>query len=205
MTLLDTPLRNLLAAFSSSAPTPGGGSAAALASATGASLLVMVAALPKTRNGSDDNQRALADAIPRLKELARQLADAIDADAVAYDGVVAAYKLPKGTDDEQRARKATIGKALRAATGVPLVVMRLTADALELAQVVAAHGYRSAASDVGVALALLRAGLHGAQLNVEVNLSGKDDGYASATREEAERHAARAADAARAAEQALNG
>lgn len=205
MTLLDTSLRNLLAAFSSSAPTPGGGSASALASATGASLLVMVASLPKTRNGSDEDRQALASAIPSLKELAQELADAIDADAAAYDGVVAAYQLPKGTDDEQRARKATIAEALRAATGVPLTVMRLSAEAIDLAQVVAAHGYRAAASDVGVALALLRAGLHGARLNVDVNLSGKNDAYASAAREEAERHATRAADAARATEQALHG
>ena len=205
MTLLDTSVRSLLAAFSSSEPTPGGGSASALASAIGASLLVMVAGLPKTRNGSDDDRQALAGAIPSLKELARQLADAIDADAAAYDSVVAAYKLPKGTDDEQQARKATIADALRAATAVPLAVMRLSADAIDLARIVAGHGYRSAASDVGVALALLRAGLHGARLNVDVNLTGKEDAHATAARAEADRHEIRASDAARAAEQALNG
>lgn len=205
MTLLDTSVRNLLAAFSSSDPTPGGGSASALASATGASLLVMVAGLPKTRTGSDDDRQALAGMIPSLKELAHQLADAIDADAAAYDSVVAAYKLPKGTDDEQQARKATIADALRAATAVPLAVMRLSADAMDLARIVARHGYQSAASDVGVALALLRAGLHGARLNVDVNLTGKEDAHAAGVRAEADRHAIRASDAARAAEQALNG
>jgi formiminotetrahydrofolate cyclodeaminase len=205
MRLLDTSVRNLLAAFSSPDPTPGGGSAAALASATGASLLVMVASLPKTRNGSDDDRQALAGAIPSLKALAHQLADAVDADAAAYAGVVAAYKLPKGTDDEQQARKATIADALRAATAVPLAVMQLSADAIDLARIVAGHGYRSAASDVGVALALLGAGLRGARLNVDVNLSGKEDVHAAAARAEADRHEVRASDAVRAAEQALNG
>jgi formiminotetrahydrofolate cyclodeaminase len=203
MTLLDTSVRSLLDAFSSSAPTPGGGSASALASATGASLLAMVAGHSKTRSGSEAEKQALSAALPSLMAFASQLADAIDADAAAYDRVVAAYQLPKATDDEQQKRKASIADGLRAATAVPLAVMRLSADAMELAPVVAAHGYRSAASDVGVAIALLRAGLHGARLNVNVNLTGKDDAYASAVRAEADRHETRASAAARIAEQTL--
>ena len=58
--LVDRPVREVLAAFSSSEPAPGGGSASALASAIGASLLLMVAALPKTRTGSEDDRSALA-------------------------------------------------------------------------------------------------------------------------------------------------
>ena len=203
MTLLDATVRDLLHAFSASDPTPGGGSASALAAATGSSLLVMVASLPKTRHGSDEDRQALAGAIPSLKARAQQLADAIDEDAAAYDRVVAAYKLPKTTADEQAARNTTIANAFRAATAVPLTVMKLSADALEFARIVAAHGYHAAASDVGVAVALLRAALHGAGLNVDVNLRGKDDAYATAVRAEAERYARRAAEAARAAEQAL--
>jgi methenyltetrahydrofolate cyclohydrolase len=203
MTLLDTSVRGLLEAFGSSDPTPGGGSASALASATGASLLLMVAALPKTRHGSDEDKQALAAAIPSLKALARQLADAIDADAAAYDRVVAAFKLPKATPDDQHTRKAAIGAALHGATAVPLSVMKFSADALELARIVAEHGNQSAASDVGVAIALLRAGLHGARLNVDVNLSGKDDADAVEVRGEAQRYEVRAAEVARAADQAL--
>jgi formiminotetrahydrofolate cyclodeaminase len=204
MPLADKPVRELLAAFSSSDPTPGGGSASALASAIGASLLVMVAGLPKTRTGSDEEHTALASSVRALTGLGRQLADAIDGDAAAYERVVAAYKLPKASDQEQQARKAAIQGALRAATDVPLGVMRLSADALEEAKTIAAHGHRSAASDVGVALALLRAGLHGARLNVEINLTGNtDDAYTRAVREELERHAIRADAAARVADDSL--
>jgi len=60
--LVDRPVREVLAAFSSSEPAPGGGSASALASAIGASLLLMVAALPRTRSGSEDDRSALASA-----------------------------------------------------------------------------------------------------------------------------------------------
>jgi formiminotetrahydrofolate cyclodeaminase len=197
MDLIDRPLRDLLAAFSSPDPTPGGGSASALASAVGASLLMMVAALEKTRNGSDDDRAALASMSTALADIREQLTAAIDSDTAAYDQVMSAYKLPKATPDEQRARKAAIQRAMRGATDVPLTVMRLSARACERAATIAAHGHRAAASDIGVAVALLRAGLHGAGLNVEINLGSLvDAAYVEATRAEAARLAARAAQAA---------
>jgi formiminotetrahydrofolate cyclodeaminase len=175
MALTDTPLRDLLTAFSSSAPTPGGGSASALASAVGASLLMMVAGLPKTRSGSDADRSALAAAGGALTSIRTSLTAAIDADAAAYDQVVAAYRLPKGSGEELRARKAAVQQAMRAATTVPLDVVRLSAAALTEAAPIAAHCYDAAASDVGVAIALLRAGAHGARLNVEINMSSVSD------------------------------
>jgi formiminotetrahydrofolate cyclodeaminase len=175
MALLDKSLRELLAAFSSPDPTPGGGSAAALASAVGASLLAMVAGLAKTRTGTDADRAALAAAASALARVRQELAEAIDADTAAYDQVVGAYKRPKGTAEEQAARKAAIERALRAATDVPLGVMQLSAAALAQAKTVAAHGHRAAASDVGVAVALLRAGVRGARLNIEINVGGVSD------------------------------
>src|SRR5690349_11263340 len=144
--LVDKTVSELLEAFSSPAPTPGGGSAAALASSVGASLLVMVAQLPKTRTNSDAERTALRTAAQALIDLQGQLAAAIDADADAYDGVVAAYKQPKATDEQKQARAAAIQQALRRATEVPLTVMRLSADALSHSDAVAAHGLQSAAS-----------------------------------------------------------
>lgn len=175
MSLVDRSVRDLLAAFSSSDPTPGGGSAAALASAVGASLLMMVASLPKTRSGSNEDRALLAEAAELLVRLRQQLADAVDADTIAYDQVVAAYRLPKGTDEEKRARKSAIQRALRSATDVPLGVMRLSALALKQADIVGAHGHPGASSDVGVAAALLHAGMRGARLNVEANVGSIDD------------------------------
>jgi len=200
MSLIDLPTRDLLTAFSSSDPTPGGGSAAALASAVGASLLMMVTQLPKTRSGSDEDRAALAEAGGALAGVRAQLTAAIDADTEAYDQVVAAYKSPKATADEQAARKAAIQQALRAATEVPLGVARLSATALAAAAAIAAHGHRAAASDVGVAVALLRAGARGARLNVEINIGGLSDAdYAKTATAEIARlsdAAARAADEA---------
>ena len=183
--LIDRSLRDLIAAFASSNPTPGGGSASALASAVGASLLTMVAGLPKTRTNAEEDRRTLAAAAAALTGVRQQLAESIDADAAAYDSVVAAYKLPKRTDAEKQARTDAIQRALRRATDVPLGVMRLSADALKQAEVVAAHGHPGASSDVGVATALLRAGLEGARLNVEINAGSlADEAYAAAVRTE---------------------
>src|SRR5687767_3324399 len=188
MLLVDTPIRDALGAFSSPDPTPGGGSAAALASALGTSLLIMVSGLAKTRTGADSERAALAAGMPALLELREKLTAAIDADRAAYDEVVAAYRLPKASPDDQQARKAAIQRALRAATDVPLGIVRLSASALTAADTVAANGHAAAASDVGVAVALLRAGRDGARLNVETNLDGlRDEAYVSATRGELER------------------
>jgi methenyltetrahydrofolate cyclohydrolase len=173
--LADRTIRDLLGALASAAPTPGGGTASAVASAMGASLLMMVAALPKTRSNSQEDRTALDAAAGALTGLQQQLTDAIDLDAAAYDQVLAAYKLPKATEGDRAARAVAIQRALRGATEVPLDVMRLSARALGVAGAVARHGSRAAASDVGVAVALLAAGLRGARLNVEINLGGLGD------------------------------
>ncbi|HEX3644840.1 MAG TPA: cyclodeaminase/cyclohydrolase family protein [Vicinamibacterales bacterium] len=204
MPLTEQSIREALSAFSSADPTPGGGSASALASAVGASVLMMVTGLPKSRTGSDQDRAALANAARSLADIREGLTAAIDGDTAAYDRVVAAFKLPKASADEQSARSAAIQQALRGATDVPLGVMRLSAAALALSVAVAAHGHRAAASDVGVAVALLRAGTRGAQLNVEINLGSISDlEYAAAVTAEAAGVSAGASQAADEAEALL--
>src|SRR5438128_342187 len=102
--LVEKSVRDLLADLASPNPTPGGGSASALASASGASLLMMVASLPRTRTGAPEEREALVAASSGLADLQRQLAEAIDADAAAYDQVVAAHKMPKATEADRAAR-----------------------------------------------------------------------------------------------------
>jgi len=206
MPLVDKSVRELLTAFSSSDPTPGGGSASALSAALGASLLMMVAGLPKTRTGDAAERTALDDAARALDGIRARLTDAIDADAAAYDRVVAAYKLPKQSADEQAARKAAIQQALREATDVPLDVMRMAAAAIGHARTIAANGHRAAASDVGVAAAVLRAGLRGAALNIDINAgSVSDPAYVERVRAESAQLSESAARTADEAEALLRG
>jgi formiminotetrahydrofolate cyclodeaminase len=167
---------------------------------------MMVGGLPKTRTGSDEDRAALKAALDVLTELRDQLTQAVDADTAAYDQVVAAYKMPKVSADEQSARKAAIQQALRAATDVPLGVVRMSAAALGQAAAVARHGHRAAGSDVGVAVALLRAGLRGARLNVEINIGSiADASYTGAATAEIARLSEAAAGEADQADALLQG
>lgn len=188
MTLTTLPLADLLAAFRSPSPTPGGGSAAALAGAVGASLLAMVANLPKARTDDEADCARLSEAGARCTELADTLAALVDRDAEAYDGVMAAFKLPKATDEEKAARSARIQEATRAATETPLDVMRACHAALGQAALVARLGNPNASSDVRVAIELLGAAVRGARFNVEINLGSlKDAGYVARAVEEVAR------------------
>jgi formiminotetrahydrofolate cyclodeaminase len=185
MTLTSKSVVDLLAAFRSSDPTPGGGSAAALAGAIGASLLAMVAGLPKPRAASEEDLARLRAAGARCGALAEQLTGLVDRDSEAYDHVMAAYRLPKGTDDEKAARSAAIQESMRTAIAAPLDVMRASHAATEQAVVIAEFGNRNASSDVQVGLELLRAALRGALLNVEINLASvKDADWVSRVRAE---------------------
>jgi len=186
MKLTTLPVTDLLAAFRSSDPTPGGGSASALAGAVGASLLAMVAGLPKPGASGEDDLNRLADAGVRCTALAVQLEALIDDDSAAYELVVGAFRMPKGTDEEKAARTAGIQRAMTAATEAPLQVMRLCAEALVTAPVVKALGNPNASSDAAVAEGLLGAALHGAHQNVEINLGSLEDtGYVARVRKEA--------------------
>lgn len=179
-------LVDLVDAFSSTDPVPGGGSAAALAGAVGASLLLMVAGIPKTKSGAPEETADLADAAARIRPLRVSLLDLVDRDSDAYSQVATALKLPKGSDAEKSQRRQAIETATRGATEVPLDTMRACQQTLRGALTVAANGNRSAASDVGVAIELLLAALRGARMNVEINLAGLSDAeYVARVRTEA--------------------
>jgi formiminotetrahydrofolate cyclodeaminase len=184
MKLTDLPLHELLAAIRDPRPTPGGGSAAAVAGALGASLLAMVASMTKHRAASEEDVERLQGAASRSAGLSRRLERLVDEDSDAYDGVIAAYRLPRGSDGEKAERRSRIQAALVTAVETPLEVMRLCNDAIETAATVARFGNPNAASDVGTALELLVAAGRGARLNVEINLASLDDqAYVSRVRD----------------------
>ena len=168
-------LAQLLDAFASNQPVPGGGSAAALAGAVGASLLIMVAGLPKTRHGTDEERSALTAASARLRPLRDELASLIDRDSEAYTSVINAYRLPRSTDAEQAARRNAIDEAMRAATEAPLATIRACERAMREAEVIASSGAASASSDVAVGIELLKTAARGAGMNVDTNLAAVKD------------------------------
>ena len=187
-TLVNRPLPELLAEFASAGPTPGGGSAAALTAAVGLSLVAMVARMPRTKHGTDEDRQALDGVLQAVEHLAQHALDLVDDDAAAYDAVVAAYRKPKATEDQKVERRSAIEAALRGAAEVPLEVMRSCRAGLGAALEAARTGNPSALSDVGVAVELLGAALRSAALNVRVNLSSlTETGYVDAVADECSR------------------
>ena len=114
--------------------------------------------------------------------------------------VLNAYRLPKHTPDQIAVRRRAIGEAMRAATDIPLQTMRACRQALADAWIVASQSAKSASSDVGVAIELLRAAVRGAGLNVDVNAGElADQEFAALVRvERRELETSSAADAQRA-------
>ena len=183
--LLDLRLRDLLDRFASTDPTPGGGSAAALSGATGAALVAMVCAMAKTRTGAPEERGRLETALGWAREASSRLRSLVDEDSEAFDAVMAAYRLPKATDEEKAQRKQAITRAMSRATQVPvrtaeacLVVMRAAVEAAQ-------NGNPNALSDARTGGAMAWAGLLGAAENVRINASSNDS-TAAGLLEEAE-------------------
>ncbi len=178
-------MQDVLDAFSSSDPYPGGGSAAALAGALGVSLLLMGAGITRTRTGTPEEAADLAQAAARLRPLRDRLAAIVDDDSLAYQGVIAAMRAPKATDQEKAARREGIQAAMRAATETPLETMRACREALRGAVAVAGNASRNAAADLAVAIELLAAAVRSAGLNVDTNLGAlQDTAFVERAREE---------------------
>jgi formiminotetrahydrofolate cyclodeaminase len=178
-------VRDLLDAFSSTAPAPGGGAAAALTGALGVSLLLMAAGIRSSRATEPVDSSELAESTDKLRSLRPAIESLVDRDAEAYTSVITALRLPADPGDR---RKQAIDAAMRTATDVPLDIMRAARRALREAPAIAAHSVRSTHGDVAVAIELLRAAVRSAGFTIDANLvTMKDAEYASLVRDERQR------------------
>lgn len=150
-------------------PTPGGGSAAAYAGAMAAALAGMVARLTvgkKKYASVEARMQVLAEQVDRLR---RSLAESVRHDAEAFDAVLAAARLPRGTQAEAAARDTALESATYQAAQVPLTVARESVAVAEAALEAAEHGKASALSDAASGVYLAGAALRAAATNVRVN------------------------------------
>lgn len=173
--LTDLPISRFLEITASDAPVPGGGSIAALSGAIAGSLATMVARLTLGRKKYADREPAMKQIISTLQPLVERLTSLVEEDSKAYSIVMDAYRLPKETDDEKRARAAAIQAATVTAALVPLKVAETVETVMPLIEEVAAQGNSNAITDAGVAALSARAAVHAAILNVRINLGGIDD------------------------------
>jgi len=153
-------------------PAPGGGSVAALSGALGAGLACMVANLTVGKKGYESAWEEMKRVAVQAQGLKDRFVAAVDRDTDAFNEVMAAFKLPKGTPEQKQARDAAVLEATKRATLVPLDVLKMVPDALAAALAVAQRGNKNSASDAGVAAGALRTAAEGAWLNVRINLAG---------------------------------
>jgi glutamate formiminotransferase / formiminotetrahydrofolate cyclodeaminase len=172
----------------SESPAPGGGSVAALMGALGASLGGMVANLSAGKRGWDDKLQYFSDWAVKAQKLKDELLHLVDEDTNAFNKVMDAFGLPKGSDEEKKTRAAAIESATRYAAEIPLKVMETSAKSYELLAEMAAKGNPASVSDVGVGAGATRACIDGAALNVRINLGQlKDEKFKSALQDKVKR------------------
>lgn len=155
----------------SDSPAPGGGSVSALGAALGAALTAMVCRLTIGKKKYEDVQAEMIETLGQADELRAKLTSLIDQDTEAFNKVMSAFGMPRGTDEEKQRRSDAIQDATREATLVPLEAMKLAEKALVLARVVAEKGNVNSISDAGVAGLMIRAACEGAAMNVRINLA----------------------------------
>jgi glutamate formiminotransferase/formiminotetrahydrofolate cyclodeaminase len=175
--------RPFLDAVAEPAATPGGGSVSAQAAAMAASLGQMVAGLSRKKKLQAPYVDKLSEQVDALRKISDELTQAIDRDAVSYEAVMGAFKLPSGTEEEKRQRDEAIQKATQGAAEVPLEVASKAASLLERLVQLESISAASMKSDLQVARLMAVAGAKGALANVEINLDSlKDAAYVAATR-----------------------
>lgn len=176
--LTERTVSQFLDELASNSPAPGGGSVAALSGALGAALTSMVCNLTIGKKKYAGVQEEISVILDQSERLRRELRELIDKDTDAFNMVMAAFGLPKASEQEQADRNAAIQEATKQATLVPLSVMSLCEQSLHLAASVAAKGNKNSASDAGVSALMLQASSAGAALNVRINLGGiKDEAF----------------------------
>jgi glutamate formiminotransferase/formiminotetrahydrofolate cyclodeaminase len=179
--------RPFLDAVAAPSPTPGGGSVSAFAGASAAALGQMVAALSRKKKSQAAFVDRLSTELDVLRKSGDALTAAIDRDALAYDEVLKAYKLPQTSPDEIKLRKQEVERATRGATEVPLEVAERTVALFEQLGQLHAIAAASMRSDLQVAQLMADAGARGALANVEINLDGINDaGFVQSVREKLE-------------------
>ena len=172
------PMQHFLDKLSSKSPEPGGGSAAALVGAEAAALVGMVCYLTLGKEKYADVQAEI-EALRGKSEAARaDMQRLLQEDTEVFAAASAAYKLPKETDEQKKARDVAIQAGLKKATEVPFAIGEKALEIARLSLVAAEKGNKGAVSDAGVAVLFAEAALQAAALNVRINLvSIKDPAY----------------------------
>ncbi len=173
--LIDLSCKGFADETASESPAPGGGSISAYMGALAASLATMVANLSSHKPGWDERWKEFSDWAEKGQALKDELLMLVDEDTNAFNKIMDAFGLPKGSDAEKAARTAAIQEATKYATEVPFRTMQKCYAAFEIVKAMAETGNPNSVTDAGVGALAARSGVLGAYLNVKINASGLTD------------------------------
>jgi glutamate formiminotransferase/formiminotetrahydrofolate cyclodeaminase len=173
--LVNLTVKGFAEETSRESPAPGGGTIAAYMGALGAALGTMVANLSSHKRGWDDRWNEFSAWADKGQVLMTELLHLVDEDTEAFNEIMKAFGMPKGTDEEKAARSAAIQAATLYATQVPLKTMKASFRAFEICEAMAKEGNPASVSDAGVGALAARAAVQGACLNVKINAASLKD------------------------------
>lgn len=194
--LVDLTVKGFAEETSRESPAPGGGTISAYMGALGAALGTMVANLSSHKAGWDDRWADFSAWADCGQTLMDELLHLVDEDTEAFNRIMAAFSLPKATDEDKRLRSAAIQEATLYAAQVPLRTMKASMQIFDICRAMAADGNPNSVSDAGVGALAARAAVLGAGLNVKINAGSlKDRSVAEALIAEADSLIAKANEA----------
>ena len=173
--LIDLTVKGFADETSRESPAPGGGTIAAYMGALGAALGTMVANLSSHKPGWDARWEEFSNWADKGQKIQTELMALVDEDTEAFNRIMSAFGMPKGTDEEKALRSAAIQDATLYATQVPLHTMKASYNVFELCRTMAEEGNPNSVSDAGVGALAACAAVLGAGLNVKINAAGLKD------------------------------
>ena len=173
--LVDLTVKGFAEETSRESPAPGGGTIAAYMGALGAALGGMVANLSSHKPGWDERWQEFSVWADKGQELMTELLHQVDEDTEAFNRIMAAFGMPKKTDEDKAARSAAIQAATLYASQVPLRTMKESFQVFELCRAMAETGNPNSVSDAGVGALAARAAVLGAGMNVKINAGSLKD------------------------------
>lgn len=159
----------------SESPAPGGGSISAYVAALGISLGTMVANLSASKKGWEATWEEFSDWAEKGQQFKKQLMHLVDEDTRAFNMILEAFKLPKGTEEEKAIRKEAIQAATKFAIEIPFQVMEVTLQSMQVMKAMVEKGNPNSITDAGVGALCARTAVLGAHMNVRINASGFSD------------------------------
>jgi glutamate formiminotransferase/formiminotetrahydrofolate cyclodeaminase len=173
--LIRMDLRAFADETASESPAPGGGSISAYVGSLGAALGTMVANLSAGKRGWEDKINLFSDFAAQGQHVKDTLLTLVDEDTNAFNKIMNAFGLPKGTEEEKKARTQAIEDATKYACEIPFKVMETAYSILPMLAAMVEQGNPNSITDAGVGVLCVKTAVRGAYFNVLVNAQGLKD------------------------------